>query len=228
MPNASLKSLQQKLGYVFTRPNLLQQALTHRSAKLEHNERLEFLGDSVLELVIAEHLYQRFPQLNEGQLSRMRSAMVRGETLSSLAQHYAVGEHLILGKGEKKEGGKHRDSTLANAFEAIIGAVFLDAGFEKTQTVVLQWFQPIIDDLEPEATHKDPKSRLQEWLQARDLPLPKYEISHIAGRSHQQIFTVSCIVDGLQTPITHKASNRRKAEQACAEQALAQLESLGQ
>lgn len=221
-----INGLQKKLGYTFVRHELLQQALTHRSASSKHNERLEFLGDSILSFVIANELYQRFPRINEGDMSRMRATLVRGHTLAELAREFALGECLRLGQGELKSGGFRRDSILADTVEAIIGAVFLDSDIQTAAELIVNWYQSRLEAMTPGDKQKDPKTRLQEFLQGRHLPLPSYLVVAVHGEAHDQQFTIHCLVSGLEQPVVGIGSSRRKAEQIAAEQALNQLESL--
>ncbi|MBL4908799.1 MAG: ribonuclease III [Alteromonadaceae bacterium] len=217
------QQLSKRLGYQFNNAELLEQALTHRSAKGVHNERLEFLGDSVLGFVIAEDLYQKFPQSSEGELTRMRSSLVKGVTLAELARDFDLGDYLILGPGELKSGGFRRDSILEDAIEAIIGAIFLDADMDTIKAVILQWFESRLSQMNPANEQKDPKSRLQEYLQGRKIPLPQYEVIQIAGQSHQQEFTVRCSSEKLAIAVTTKGASRRKAEQEGALQLLEKI-----
>ncbi|RME35773.1 MAG: ribonuclease III [Gammaproteobacteria bacterium] len=211
------------IGHSFDDPGLLMTALTHRSvAGGRNNERLEFLGDALLGSIIAELLYRRFPTADEGQLTRMRAALVRRETLAGLARQLGLGEHLRLGEGEMKSGGWRRDSILADTLEALIGAIYLDAGRE----FLCQWldrlYRPRLESLTPEAIAKDPKTELQEYLQARQLPLPEYETVATGGPPHARRFTVSCRVCG-QEPVQATGRSRRKAEQAAAAAMLERL-----
>lgn len=219
-----LTRLQRKLGYTFQQQDLLLQALTHRSASSKHNERLEFLGDSILSFVIANVLYQRFPRIDEGDLSRMRATLVRGNTLAELAREFDLGECLRLGPGELKSGGFRRESILADTVEALIGAAFLDSDIHEVERLILNWYQVRLDEISPGDKQKDPKTRLQEFLQGRHLPLPYYLVVQIRGEAHDQEFTIHCQVSGLSTPVIGIGSSRRKAEQAAAEEALKQLE----
>ena len=216
----NLARLQKLLGYQFNDQALLKQALTHRSAATAHNERLEFLGDAVLSLVIADALYHRFPKQNEGDLSRMRATLVRGQTLAELALEFELSDHIVLGQGELKSGGFRRESTLADAVEALIGAVYLEAGVERARELVLSWYQGRLDAIEPGINQKDAKTRLQEYLQGKHLPLPDYEVVNIRGAAHKQEFTVKCTVSGMDSPVIALGSSRRKAEQAAAQQVL--------
>ncbi|WP_448211955.1 ribonuclease III [Colwellia sp. MEBiC06753] len=216
----ALARLSQRLGYQFKNSQLLLQALTHRSAKGMHNERLEFLGDSILGFVIAEQLYGQFPKESEGDLTRMRSSLVRGVTLAEMARDFKLGEHLILGPGEKKSGGHRRDSILEDAVEAIIGAIYLDADMSVCKELILKWFKPRLAQMKPGIAQKDPKTRLQEYLQARKIALPNYEVIDIKGQSHNQEFTIKCTTDITTDEIVTKGTSRRKAEQAAAERVL--------
>lgn len=217
--------LQRKLGYQFNNCELMTLALTHRSANGTHNERLEFLGDSILSFVVADDLYHRFPFVDEGDMSRMRATLVRGKTLAELGREFELGDYLLLGPGELKSGGFRRDSILADCVEAIIGAVYLDSDVETVRQVVLAWYKSRLDTIEPGINQKDPKTRLQECLQGRRLPLPAYTVIKVQGEAHNQEFTVQCDVSGLDEPVIGKGGSRRKAEQAAAEIALNQLES---
>ncbi|WP_206483614.1 ribonuclease III [Thalassotalea sp. G2M2-11] len=216
----ALKRLTQKLGYQFNEPSLLLQALTHRSAKGTHNERLEFLGDSILGFVIAQTLFEKFPKENEGDLTRMRSSLVKGVTLAEIARSFDLGEHLILGPGELKSGGHRRDSILEDAVEAIIGAVFLDSDIATCKQLVLTWFEQRLNAIKPGQAQKDPKTRLQEYLQARKIPLPLYEVVETSGQSHNQEFTVKCTTSEIAAEVITKGTSRRKAEQAAASKLL--------
>lgn len=220
---SSIERLQKKLGYEFKSRDLINLALTHRSANSKHNERLEFLGDSILSFVIADDLYHRFPKVDEGDMSRMRATLVRGHTLAELGREFELGEYLQLGPGELKSGGFRRDSILADAVEAIIGAIYLDSDIEVVRAVILAWYKTRLESIEPGVSQKDPKTRLQEHLQGRRLPLPVYSVTKIKGEAHNQEFTVQCDVAGLDKPVVGKGSSRRKAEQAAAELALGQL-----
>lgn len=220
-----LTRIQQRLDYTFKRPVLLQQALTHRSAGATNNERLEFLGDAILNCTIAQVLYDQFPLATEGELSRYRAALVRGDTLADIAREFDLGPFLKLGAGELKSGGHERSSILADAVEALIGAISLDRDMAAAQQAVLAWWQTRLQQLDPELALKDPKTRLQEFLQSQGLPLPEYTVTGVAGKAHNQIFTVSCLVQNLPEPVVASHSSRRGAEQAAARSA---LESLGQ
>jgi ribonuclease-3 len=209
------------LGYAFQQPELLEEALTHRSASPRHNERLEFLGDALLNLVMAEDLFRRYPQASEGELSRLRANLVKGEALAELARGLKLGETLRLGQGELKSGGPQRESILADALEAIFGAVYLDGGLDACRALILHLYRDCLDHLASAGELKDPKTRLQEYLQARQQPLPVYSVLEIHGEPHAQSFTVECAVADRRGVAV--GSNRRKAEQDAARQVLEQL-----
>ncbi|MEX1666219.1 ribonuclease III [Zhongshania arctica] len=213
----------QKIGYQFKDESLLAMAITHRSFSANNNERIEFLGDSLLNMIIAEVLYERFPNLREGELSRIRALLVSGKTLAELATEFDLGSFLRLGAGEKNTGGHRRNSTLADAVEALIGAIFIEAGFDVCRERVLAWFDSRLTVLNPESSHKDAKTKLQEFLQARKLPLPDYQLLDTEGADHQQTFIVSCSVSLLTSAISASGSSRRKAEQAAAKKVLTAL-----
>lgn len=216
--------LSQRLGYQFSKVELLQQALTHRSAAKQHNERLEFLGDAVLGMVVAQALFKRFPTVPEGKLTRMRSTLVKGDTLAELGREADVGELLKLGPGELKSGGHRRSSIIADAMEAILGAIYLEAGLDTTAEVILRLWQSRIDKLDPNEHPKDAKTRLQEFLQSRKLPLPVYEVVDISGKDHDQTFVVHCQIESLGKPMKGTGTSRRKAEQQAARNALEKLD----
>lgn len=218
-----LNALFNVLGYQFKDVNNLRLALTHRSAKGHHNERLEYLGDAVLGMVVADALFRRFPDQPEGKLTRMRSSLVKGVTLAELGNEFGLGAFLLLGPGELKSGGFRRSSILADAVEAIIGAIYLESGLDVCQERILTWLKSRIERLDPDEHPKDHKTRLQEYLQGRKLPLPEYEVVDIRGQSHDQTFAVECRVTGLSKPIKSIGSSRRKAEQQAAEMALREL-----
>lgn len=211
-----------KLGYRFTDGTLLEAALTHRSAGSINYERLEFLGDAILNFIIAEEIYQRFPQAHEGELSRLRASLVKEETLAQLARDLELGQHLILGQGEQKSGGYRRASTLADALEALIGAVYLDGGFAACREIVVSLYRERLDAASP-TDLKDPKTRLQEYLQSRRLPPPLYNVLEISGEAHAQSFRMECFVQGRE-PTQGTGSSRRRAEQDAAEKMLKLLE----
>ncbi|AWX14453.1 ribonuclease III [Mergibacter septicus] len=224
MKQQNLIKLEKKIGYHFQQPALLKQALTHRSAATLHNERLEFLGDSILNFTIGEALYHKFPQVNEGDLSRMRATLVREKTLAMLAREFQLGDYLTLGPGELKSGGFRRDSILSDCVEAIIGAIYLDAGWQAVMPVIQQWYQELLTQIQPGDNQKDPKTRLQEYLQGKRLPLPLYDVIDIKGEAHNQTFTVECKTSKPELTVSGKGSSRRKAEQAAAKAILVALE----
>lgn len=215
--------LERTLGHVFADRGLLEQALTHRSHGTPHNERLEFIGDSVLNCIIALELYRRFPSLNEGEMSRLRANLVRQETLHQIADLLVLGDVLRLGEGELKSGGRKRPSMLADALEAIIGAVHLDAGFTSVHGVVQRLYESRLQAIVPGQQIKDPKTRLQEVLQGRRLALPRYELLDTAGESHAQNFRVSCEIPSLRLRAEGVGTSRRAAEQKAAEAVLESL-----
>lgn len=213
-----------QIGYVFQNPDLLRQALTHRSYGVPNNERLEFLGDSVLNCVTATRLYHLHSRVPEGDLSRMRAYLVKEPTLSGIAQTLQLGDYLRMGEGELKSGGFRRPSILADALESLFGAVFLDAGFDAAQRVVRGLFDPLVAQIDPKASGKDPKTQLQEMLQSRRLPLPEYRLAGTEGEAHDQNFIVECV---LVKPVLNTrgvGKSRRAAEQEAARQACAQLQ----
>lgn len=212
------------LGHTFSNPALLQEALTHRSVGARNNERLEFLGDAILSFVVTNELYARFPHADEGMLSRYRARLVKGETLAFAARLYHLGDYLRLGPGELKSGGFDRDSILANGIEAIIGAVYLDGGLAPAQALVMNMLREQFGTVEATGGGKDPKTLLQELLQARHLPLPEYVVVTVQGEPHAQHFTVTCTIQGLAAPVTGSGGSRRKAEQDAAQKALALLQ----
>lgn len=217
--------LMSRLGYQFRQQELLLQALTHRSVSQRENyERLEFLGDALLGMIIAKYLYCQFPHEKEGRLTRMRATLVRQEALGKIALDLQLGHSLILSSGELKSGGHHRESILADVVEALIGAIYLDSGrLETLEKVVLKWYQPYLQEIEPSDQLKDPKSRLQELLQAQKLPLPVYEVVDILGDAPNQHFTIHCQVSGLNV-VKGEGASRRFAEQAAAADILKLLE----
>ena len=213
-----------RLNYQFNDPSLLQAAMTHRSARGLNNERLEFLGDSILGLVIARSLYEKFPTASEGQLSRMRASLVKGDTLAQMALELELGECLLLGSGELKSGGFRRSSILEDAMEAVIGAVERDGGLEAAQELVLHLYAERLQQVSLDASTKDPKTRLQEYMQGQGKPLPVYEVVDISGDTHDQTFIVNCFVEERSDPTRGKGGSRRKAEQAAASKLLDILE----
>lgn len=214
--------LMKKLGHQFQQASLLEQALTHRSCKGAHNERLEFLGDAILSLVIAEALYQHFPKAREGDLTRMRSSLVKGVTLAEIAKELGLAQYLRLGPGELKSGGVRRESIQADAVEAILGAIYLDAGMQVCKERILAWYGSRLLSIQP-GVQKDSKTQLQEYLQGRRLALPVYEVIDTKGDAHDQIFTVRCTVQGRESVVA-SGSSRRKAEQDCAHMILEQIQ----
>jgi ribonuclease III len=223
--NSNLTNLTRTLQYEFRDDALLEMALTHSSVGRGHNERLEFLGDSILGWVIADALYQRFPHAREGELSRLRSGLVKGVTLAEIARELELGDYLRLGQGEMKSGGFRRDSTLADALEAIIGAIFLDSDMKTCQQKVLNLFASRLGSLSIEGDLKDPKTRLQEYLQSRQHALPDYRILSTSGKEHERVFKVACDVALLDAPMEGSGTSRRYAEQAAAQSVLDVLES---
>lgn len=213
-----------RIGHAFSDPELLQRALTHRSVGGRNNERLEFLGDSLVNLFVAEALYARWPRADEGELTRARAALVRESALAEVARALELGDRLALGPGELKSGGYRRDSILADALEAVVAAIYLDAGFEACRAHVLPWFESALDRLPRGAVVKDAKTRLQEWMQARQRPLPVYRLVAAEGEDHDKTFLVSCSVADPALDAEGRGSSRRQAEQRAAEAALLQLE----
>jgi ribonuclease III len=221
---SDLAELERRLGHQFRDPDLARQALTHRSFGAPHNERLEFLGDSLLNCAVATILYERFPQLPEGDLSRLRAALVNQRSLSEVAVKLGLGDRLRLGEGELKSGGFRRPSILADSLEALLGAVFLDAGFEATRGAVASLLTEKLDSAINRPVDKDPKTALQEHLQGRGLALPRYSVQKTEGEAHEQTFIVECRVDDLGITASGTGASRRAAEQAAAEGVLEQLE----
>jgi ribonuclease-3 len=218
MPSAALVA---GLGHAFRRPELLAHALTHRSHGATHNERLEFVGDAVLNCVIAAVLYERFPAIPEGELSRVRASLVNRDTLARRARGLSLGAEISLGEGAIRSGGGERPSILADALEAVFGAVFVDAGFDAARAVIERVYSDEFVDLDPAALGKDPKTRLQEWLQARRIAVPEYAVTGIQGEPHAQTFTIECRVPALAVVATGTGTNRRAAEQDAAAEAFA-------
>jgi ribonuclease III len=214
-------ALRDRLGYAFRRPELLIRALTHRSFGAQQNERLEFVGDAVLSCVIAVVLYERFPQIPEGELSRVRATLVNRDMLAHLARGLGMGDAIRLGEGELRSGGSERPSILADALEAVFGAVFLDAGFDAARTVIEGVYAAELEGLDPAALDKDPKTQLQEWLQARRIAVPEYAVTSVVGEAHAQTFTLECRIPALAIVATGSGSSRRAAEQAAAAAAYA-------
>ncbi|WP_196137355.1 ribonuclease III [Aliikangiella sp. G2MR2-5] len=219
-PGNNLKKLQSRIDYQFVDVEYLKQALTHRSASSQHNERLEFLGDAVLGNIIALKLFQLFPDADEGQLSRLRAFLVKEKALFELAQELALGDFLKLGSGELKSGGFRRASILSDAFEALIGAVYLDGGFDKTQSMVLSLYKEKLSSLSLDMAEKDPKTQLQEWLQARNIETPEYQVTRSSGKDHAKTYWVSCHINYRNYQTEGQGASRRKAEQAAASEIL--------
>ena len=209
---------------MFRDPALLAQALTHRSAGAPHNERLEFLGDALVGLIVAEVLYLRWPKADEGAMTRARAELVRESSLARIARDLELGTRITLGPGEMKSGGHRRDSILSDALEAVVGAIYLDAGFEACRSAVLPWFEPQVQALPAGGIGKDPKTRLQEWLQGRQRPLPSYELVSESGEEHARIFHVRCLLSDPALEADGSGSSRRAAEQDAATAILSQLE----
>jgi ribonuclease-3 len=218
-----LDKLNKILGSPFGDIHYLELALTHRSAGPRNFERLEFLGDSILNFIIADNLYRRFPTAREGQMSRLRAKLVRRETLAEVARDLTLGEYLIMGSGEKKSGGYRRDSVLSDAFEAVVGAIYLEQGLEVVRERLEHWFQSRLASLSPDDTQKDSKTRLQEFLQSRGSQLPEYTVVSVEGRAHDQEFNVECRTDALEQPTLGSGGSRRQAEQIAAGAALGLL-----
>ena len=212
--------LEKTLHYRFRDAELFVQAITHRSASGSNNERLEFLGDAVLDFVISDALFQLRPEADEGDLSKLRASLVKDTSLAELAVELGLGEHLILGSGERKTGGHRRESILADALEAILGAVYLDSGFDAAKDLVDRIFEQRLNAMPDDEDLRDPKTRLQEWLQARKLSLPKYDLVSVSGKDHRQRFVVSCTVIELSQTTEGQSTSRRRAEQRAASEML--------
>lgn len=218
-----LAKLQQLIGYEFNDITLLSKALTHRSADKSHNERLEYLGDSILSFVIAEALFNQFPLVDEGDLSQMRSTLVCGEMLAVIGQSFGIGDCLILGQGELKSGGHRRESIISDAVEAIIGAMYLDSNIEVVKQRILNWYQSRLQEIQPGVKQKDAKTRLQEYLQGIHQARPIYLIVEVIGSDHEQEFVIQCKLDNDDNQYMGRGVNRRKAEQAAAQAAINNL-----
>ncbi len=218
-----INKLYRDLGYTFKQRDLIEQALTHRSAGGKNNERLEYLGDSILGFVIADALFNHFSEASEGQLSRLRSALVKRDTLAQLAREFNLGDYLKLGQGELRSGGQSRDSILADSFEAVLAAIYLDGGYHATRSVIQRIFSPRLIALSPENQQKDPKTQLQEFLQAKKISLPSYIILDVSGDPHAQHFRVECAVEELKKKSVGEGNSRRKAEQDAACKMLSDL-----
>ena len=223
--NMESAALCRRLGHTFHRPELLRQALTHRSHSLPHNERLEFLGDAVLNCAVAGLIFHHFPDLSEGSLSRIRANLVNQKVLAELAQTLELGKLIRFGEGELKSGGDKRPSILADALEAVIGAIYLDAGFEQAEKTVEILFAPSLGELNTHTLGKDPKTLLQEYLQSRKLALPRYAVVATRGEAHQQQFQVECVISRPEIRTLGEGTSRRSAEQHAARQAYEQLQS---
>jgi len=215
--------LSRRINYKFTRQEFLDQALTHRSARKKNNERLEFLGDSILSLVITGYLFNEFENAQEGELSRLRSSLVKGEKLAELARKINLGDYMVLGTGELKSGGFRRSSILADTLEAVMGAVYLDSDFERCRKVILALYEDELINLSSSTSFKDNKTQIQEYLQSRQLPLPKYRVVELTGNPHDQTFIVECAATGLDMVVTGTGSSRRRAEQHAASRILEKI-----
>ncbi|MDF0378352.1 ribonuclease III [Methylophilus sp. YYY-1] len=220
-----LPVLQTRIGYQFSQPDLLQQALTHRSFSATNNERLEFLGDSVLNFIIAHQLFNLFPDIPEGDLSRLRAKLVKESSLAEIAISLHLGDALKLGEGELKSAGWRRPSILADALEAIVGAVYLDGGFDAAQQVVALLYRDKLQTIDPTSIDKDAKSQLQEYLQSKKMDLPEYQVVSIEGEAHAQTFTVQCEIKKLKLTTTGVGTSRRVAEQQAAKLAMDKIQS---
>ena len=211
------------LGYDFNDNSLLDLALTHRSHSKDSNERLEFLGDAVLDLILSDTLYRGYSLMDEGNLSRMRASIVNEKSLSLVASQLLINEHLILGTGEMTSGGSQRDSILANTLEAILGAIFVDGGYDSVENIVLKIFKDNINSIDPESDYKDSKSQLQELLQQQQKDLPQYQLIETTGDKHDQEFLIECVIDNGNIITTATAKNIKTAEQKAASKALKKL-----
>ncbi len=216
----SVDRLSRIIDYQFTDQRLIERALTHRSAGSINNERLEFLGDAILGFIIADELYHRFPDADEGQLSRLRAKLVKGESLAEISKSLELGSYLSLGTGELRSGGHSRNSILADALEALFAAIYLDQGYENARRVILDLFKDKLSSLTSDSQQKDPKTRLQEYLQGRKLRLPTYSIAKVEGEQHEQTFSVNCAVSDLKLEAEGIGGSRRKAEQDAAKRIL--------
>ncbi|WP_205619973.1 ribonuclease III [Dasania marina] len=223
MVTVSTQRLLAKLGYEFKDSQLLELALSHRSVGAKNNERLEFLGDSIVNFVIAESLFERFPKLKEGELSQMRAQMVKGKTLAEIAREFELGDYLKLGQGEMKSGGFRRESILADTVEALIGAIYLDSDMLQCRERVLSWYHSRLEAIASKKSHKDAKTTLQEILQAKKKALPVYTLIETSGEDHDQHFQIACEIPGLPNCIG-EGGNRRSAEQAAAAAAIELIE----
>jgi len=208
------------LGYGFRNEELLITALTHRSFSKTNNERLEYLGDAIVGFFIAEQLYMQFPQATEGELTRLRSTLVKRESLARVARDIQLGDHIQLGVGERKSGGRQRDSILSNAMEALIGAIYLDSDLENCRLIILELYSPLLKPLTLDDIAKDPKTKLQEYLQANKYALPSYNVISEEGDAHDKLFIIECEVEGFREPVVAKGKSKRSAEQLAAAKAL--------
>lgn len=224
---ANTARLQQAIGHQFGDPKLLDLALTHCSAGRENNERLEFLGDSIINHIVAETVYRQFPKASEGDMTRMRASLVKQETLADVAAELQLGDYIRLGSGERKSGGHRRGSILADALEAVAGAILLDSDLEQCRRCVHAWFGPRLQELAGAAMTKDAKTQLQEFLQGRNYPLPEYDLISVGGEDHAQLFHVACRLHKPHLVVEADGSSRRKAEQNAATAALARLSEHG-
>ena len=218
-----MKALSRQLDYTFNDESLLIEALTHRSAASVNNERLEFLGDGILNFVIASWLFQCYPNMQEGDLSRLRASLVNKDSLASIARDLDIGDYIELGSGELKSGGRRRESILADAVEAVFGAVYIDSGFDTCRELVLRLYADKLENIPDVQTLKDPKTRLQELLQSHRYPLPAYTVLEVSGKAHNQVFKVECSIENLDCVTTAQGKSRRKAEQAAAQLAIEEL-----
>lgn len=221
--NNTLGALSKKLNYHFKNPGLLQQALTHRSAHPIHNERLEFIGDSIVNFVVGEALFHAHPTQAEGELSRWRASLVQRETLAEIGLEWHLNEYMILGPGEKKTGGLHRPSNLANAVEAIVGAIYLDSDFTTIKNILLKTFEKRLSTAHISSLQKDYKTQLQEWLQSKQIQIPTYELIEVSGQDHASIFKIQCSIPKLAKTSIGEGSSKKRAEQEAAAQMLKQL-----
>jgi ribonuclease-3 len=221
--NTALKALSLQLGYTFKNEGLLTEALTHRSAASVNNERLEFLGDGILNFIIAADLFENYPEIDEGDLSRLRASLVNRDSLADIAKSLELGHYILLGSGELKSGGRRRDSIIADAVEAILGAVYLDSGFDTCRDLVLGLYADKLRNMPDIHELKDPKTRLQELLQSRRYPLPVYSVIEVSGKAHSQVFKVECSIGELDCITTAEGRSRRKAEQVAAKLAIEEV-----
>ncbi len=221
--NNALTSLFRLLEYTFKNEVLLNEALTHRSAAAVNNERLEFLGDGILNFIIAARLFEQYPDLDEGDLSRLRASLVNKDSLADIAKILELGQYIKLGSGELKSGGRRRDSILADAVEAILGAVYIDSGFDNCRDLILRLYTEKLQNIPDVQTLKDPKTCLQELLQSRRYPLPAYTVLEVTGKAHNQMFKVECSIEDLDCITTAQGKSRRKAEQAAAKLAIEEV-----